>query len=63
MPTFERDAVVLHYEEFGAGYPVMLFAPGGMRSRIEAWSGGGAKVPWIDPTIDLAADFRVIAMD
>ena len=58
MPTFKRDDVSIYYEEFGAGYPILLFAPGGMRSSIEFW----AKSPF-DPTKELAANFRVIAMD
>src|SRR5262249_25360438 len=58
MPTFERDRVSLYYEEYGSGFPILLFAPGGMRSSIEFWS----KSPF-DPTRELAGDFRVIAMD
>lgn len=58
MPIFERDDVSIYYEEYGTGYPILLFAPGGMRSSIEFW----AKSPF-DPTIELAANFRVIAMD
>jgi pimeloyl-ACP methyl ester carboxylesterase len=58
MPTFKRDDVSIYYEEYGAGYPLLLFAPGGMRSSIEFW----AKSPF-DPTKELAANFRVIAMD
>jgi pimeloyl-ACP methyl ester carboxylesterase len=58
MPTFERDGVSLFYEEYGSGYPLLLFAPGGMRSSIEFWH----KSPF-DPTVELAPDFRVIAMD
>jgi len=58
MPTFKCDDVSIYYEEYGAGYPLLLFAPGGMRSSIEFW----AKSPF-DPTKELAANFRVIAMD
>ncbi|HUY27504.1 MAG TPA: alpha/beta hydrolase [Candidatus Binataceae bacterium] len=58
MPSFERGGVSIYYEEFGAGYPILLFAPGGMRSAIEFWP----KSPF-DPTRELAKDFRVIAMD
>ena len=32
MPTFERGDVSIYYEEYGSGYPLLLFAPGGMRS-------------------------------
>lgn len=58
MPSFERAGVLLYYEEFGAGHPLLLFAPGGMRSSIEFWH----RSPF-DPTAELAGDFRVIAMD
>jgi pimeloyl-ACP methyl ester carboxylesterase len=58
MPMFERGDVHLFYEEHGEGHPVLLFAPGGMRSRIEAW----AQAPW-NPLEELADSFRVIAMD
>ncbi len=58
MPHFERAGVALYYEEFGTGYPVLLFAPGGMRSAISYWH----QSPF-DPTKELAQDFRVIAMD
>src|SRR5258708_11246759 len=58
MPTFKRDDMSIYYEEYGSGYPILLFAPGGMRSSIEFW----AKSPF-DPTKELAANFRVIAMD
>ena len=58
MPKFERDAISLHYEEYGSGHPLLLFAPGGMRSSIEFWH----RSPF-DPTVEFASDFRVIAMD
>lgn len=58
MPTFEHDGVALYYQEFGAGYPLLLFAPGGMRSAVDFWH----RSPF-DPTREFAADFRVIAMD
>ena len=28
MPVFERAGVSLYYEEYGSGYPLLLFAPG-----------------------------------
>ena len=58
MPTFTRGDVSLHYEEHGSGYPLILFAPGGMRSNVEFW-----KQSPFDPTVEFAGDFRVIAMD
>lgn len=58
MPTFKRGDVSLYFEEFGSGYPLLLFAPGGMRSSIEFWHKSQ-----FDPTVEFAKDFRVIAMD
>jgi len=58
MPVFERAGLSLYYEEFGSGYPLLLFAPGGMRSSIDFWHRGP-----FDPTKEFAGDFRVIAMD
>ncbi len=58
MPTFERDDLHLYYEETGEGFPLLLFAPGGMRSSIRFWDGSP-----FDPRAELGGDFRVIAMD
>ena len=58
MPTFVRDDVSIYYEEHGSGFPLLLIAPGGMRSTIDAWSNG----PW-DPIEHLRSSYRVIAMD
>ena len=37
MPFFTRGEANIHYEEFGTGYPVLLFSPGLMRSTVERW--------------------------
>jgi pimeloyl-ACP methyl ester carboxylesterase len=58
MPTFESNAAELYYEVHGEGFPVLLLAPGGMRSSIDFWE----RAPW-HPVRELAADFRVIALD
>ncbi len=58
MPVFERDDIAIHYEEHGDGFPILLIAPGGMRSAVPAW----ANAPW-DPVEHLASNYRVIAMD
>lgn len=58
MPSFERDHVRIHYEVHGSGFPVLLFAPGGMRSSIEFWARST-----FDPIEVLRPHFRVIAMD
>jgi pimeloyl-ACP methyl ester carboxylesterase len=58
MPSFEHGDASIYYEEYGAGYPLLLFAPGGMRSAIKFWHASA-----FDPTVEFASDFRVIAMD
>jgi pimeloyl-ACP methyl ester carboxylesterase len=58
MPSFERKGAEIHYLERGAGFPVLLFAPGGMRSASDFWEAS----PW-NPITELEDGFRVIAMD
>ena len=58
MPFWEQDELKLHYEESGSGFPVLLFAPGGMHSAIGVWG----RMPW-NPIEVLSDHFRVIAMD
>ncbi len=58
MPTYERDGAQIHYEEWGSGFPVLLIAPGGMKSAISFWE----STPW-NPIEQLRGDYRVIAMD
>ncbi|MCZ6862874.1 MAG: alpha/beta hydrolase [Alphaproteobacteria bacterium] len=59
-----KDAEI-YYEEYGKGYPVLLFAPGGMRSRTELWQAptDGPPRAWNDWTEALAENYHVIAMD
>ncbi len=69
MPDFERGEVRIHYFERGgteqggtqngeSGLPVLLFAPGGMRSAAGFWKNS----PW-NPVDALSDRHRVIAMD
>ena len=58
MATYERDGAEIYYEERGDGFPVLLIAPGGMKSAIPLW----ANAPW-NPIDHLAGRFRVVAMD
>ena len=60
MPSFRHGDATIHYEEFGQGFPILTFAPAGLQSTIEVWSRPAAP---INPTTELAARFRVIAMD
>jgi pimeloyl-ACP methyl ester carboxylesterase len=66
MPVLKRPDGEIHYQVFGRGFPVLLFAPGGLRSRMEMWPSpqGGPARPWVDWTEALpAAGFTAIAMD
>ncbi len=37
MAILKRPDGEIHYQTFGNGFPVLLFAPGGLRSRMEMW--------------------------
>ena len=66
MPSLKRPDGEIHYEVHGAGFPVLLYAPGGLRSRLEMWASPpeGPPRPWVDWTQALpAAGFTAIAMD
>lgn len=58
MAWLSENGIDIHYEVLGEGFPVLLFAPGGMRSEATFWQNS----PW-DPRVSLAPEFRVIAMD
>lgn len=58
MSVFENGDVSIYYEEHGSGFPLLLIAPGGMRSAVSFWE----RTPW-NPITDLQDRFRVIAMD
>src|SRR5271154_974125 len=60
MPSFEHHGAHIHYEEFGQGFPILTFAPAGLRSVIDVWSQPSAP---INPTTEFAGSYRVIAMD
>jgi pimeloyl-ACP methyl ester carboxylesterase len=59
MPRFNRDGVSIHYEESGRGHPLLLLAPGGMRSEVGWWQ-RAALNPF---AAGYAADFLLVAMD
>lgn len=58
MPFVELDERRIYYEVHGDGFPILCFAPGGMRSSLPYWQ----NMPW-DPVQTLAAEFAVILMD
>ncbi len=58
MATVKKDDVTLGYSQAGSGFPVLMIAPGGMRSARPMWS----NAPW-DIQASLAENFQTIAMD
>jgi pimeloyl-ACP methyl ester carboxylesterase len=60
MPTVEHRGATIYFEEYGQGFPVLTFAPAGLQSIIDVWSGPAAPV---NPITEFAASYRVIAMD
>src|SRR5579863_3717457 len=60
MPSIQHHGATIHYEEYGQGFPILTFAPAGLRSVIAVW---GQPMAPINPTTEWAANYRVIAMD
>ena len=58
MAIFERDGVRLDYRIEGEGPPILVIAPGGMRSANDLWT----RMPW-NPREALRERYRVIGMD
>ena len=65
MPMLKRPDAEIHYEVTGKGFPLLLYAPGGLRSCIEFWGPDAEGKPraWMDPRTALGDRFTVIAMD
>jgi pimeloyl-ACP methyl ester carboxylesterase len=65
MPMLKRPDAELYYEVHGRGFPVLLYAPGGLRSNVEFWGANadGSARAWMDPRKALADTFTVVAMD
>jgi pimeloyl-ACP methyl ester carboxylesterase len=60
MPGIAHHGAKIYYEEYGKGFPILTFAPAGVKSRIAVWSQPSAP---INPITEFADKFRVIAMD
>jgi pimeloyl-ACP methyl ester carboxylesterase len=58
MAIFKHGPVTLHYDVEGEGFPVLLIAPGGMRSANDLWN----RMPW-NPRTALRDRYRLIGMD
>lgn len=58
MANFIHGSADIHYDDHGSGFPLLLIAPGGMRSAASFWT----QTPW-NPVSQLSDRYRVIAMD
>jgi pimeloyl-ACP methyl ester carboxylesterase len=67
MPYLDIPDGSIYYEVHGEGFPVLLFAPGFLSSRIERWSANPAKPgvaqDWLDPVPALRDRFQLIELD
>src|SRR5690242_19594543 len=59
MPVVHSHDVTLYYEASGAGYPLLLLAPGGWNAGIDMW----ATVSPFNPITAFADTYRVLAVD
>ena len=60
MPAIEHHGATIYYEEHGKGFPLVAFAPAGVKSTIAVWSGPSAP---INPITEYSSSYRVIVMD
>src|SRR6266852_5667254 len=56
MPSFEHHGAHIYYEEFGQGFPILTFAPAGLRSVIDVWSQQSAPITARDNWDSYTAD-------
>jgi pimeloyl-ACP methyl ester carboxylesterase len=59
MPFYERGATRIHYEEAGAGFPLLVIPGGGLNATI-AYAKESAP---FDPFKEFAGEYRVVAAD
>lgn len=59
MPQVQLGEASIYYEVHGQGFPLLLIAPGGMRSSVDAWS----RFAPFNAIEEFKGEFRVIAMD
>ena len=60
MPTYEKGAVRIHYEEAGSGFPLLMIAGGGLNSTIAGIFGS---YPPFNPIDEFKGEYRCIAAD
>lgn len=58
MAVYSNGETQLAYEVHGTGFPILLIAPGGLRSERSMWRGSP-----LNPIAELSNYFRVVAMD
>tara|TARA_B110000014_G_C20034659_1_gene537473 strand:- start:168 stop:884 length:717 start_codon:yes stop_codon:yes gene_type:complete len=58
VPIYTNGEIQISYEVEGNGFPILLIAPGGMRSENALW----ANAPW-NPRQELATEYQLIGMD
>ena len=58
MAVYSNGETQLAYEVHGTGFPILLIAPGGLRSERNMWRGSP-----INPIAELINYFQVVAMD
>lgn len=59
MPFYDRGNVRIHYQEAGAGTPLMLIPGGGLNSTLGFFTGGAP----FNPFEEFSADYRCIGAD
>jgi pimeloyl-ACP methyl ester carboxylesterase len=59
MPTYDRGAVRIHYEEAGEGFPLLVLPGGGLNATIAYLSQGAP----FNPMDEFRSDYRCITMD
>ncbi|MFO1080016.1 MAG: alpha/beta fold hydrolase [Reyranellaceae bacterium] len=67
MPIFKYGDAEIHYEVHGRGFPLLLYAPGGLRSQLAYWKASPADpskpAAWMNPMTALSDRYTVVAMD
>lgn len=67
MPVLTRPDAEIYYEVHGRGYPLLIFAPGGLKSVLANWrhspSDPTKPAIWMNPMQELSDKFTVVALD
>src|SRR5438105_1295981 len=59
MAMYEKDAVRIHFEEAGSGFPLLVIPGGGLNSTIANLTGNSP----FNPMREFKAEYRCIASD